>query len=481
MTRASSPRTAPVAADALAAALECTAVFRFLHYRPALSQILEQRSLRQRDLADWVGRAEAWVSRMLHANPGQQADFSLTDDMARVVAQHLDLTRDETTHLLAMVAWDTTEPADKAVAFGHLMEFYQPADTALGPDSLGAWFRAQPWYVLAIFELARAADVSLEPAAVSARFALDVTPEQAAEALRLLQASDLLPLDESMDRHLELAMQPAAAGWHRSALELLGQTLRDAPQLVGTAAQGNIQTSYEVIRVPAADETWRRLDAFVHSVAEFARQEPHPDRVLQVGTVLTPLSRMQGALDTPVDLPDDRPRLSQLAHNPYGQTWQDFVREHARRRGLNQRQLAEASGTTPYKLSRLLSYRVDLHAARDRVPLVEGLVRALALDHDDETLFRALVDAESPSRSRTVETASSSRSRSPLDETSTGSRTYGIAGWASSASATAPATGALASIPDLIASGRRSSSTTSICSRTNEGASTWTPCTARVS
>lgn len=266
-------------------------MYQTTDFRRVIIMELEARGLLRRDLAQAIGRSEAWVSLMLKGRP-------LDPELTEPIAAFFGFDAEQTRYFGALVDIENPSPRARQAAWATVQATQQQQQSAeqFTEDVASAY---GCWYVQAIGELARCEGFRADPTWIASVLQPQITIEQAAEALtRLVRIGVLVPdeqggLQASGKDAWSPTMLPrgiiseAAARYHTDAAALSQQALRAARN--NERHHGGMVFAISEDQYPAVEAALHELER--HLVLAAQQAPGTPNRVYLLGLQLFPISQ----------------------------------------------------------------------------------------------------------------------------------------------------------------------------------------------
>jgi len=272
-------------------------------YREFLRYLMAERKLTQREVARMVGLSPPWLSQILHGRR------RLKPSLAERLAEELKLSERDRLKLLSLVERDV---GNSSLIRGRAVDLLTGLDKAepheVTPQALRA--RLGQWHTGAILELARCDDYVPDPRWVAAALRPSITPEQAEQAMRILQDHEYLDADYRLVQPGRDAGTPqqlgrgdesrSIAAYHEETLALAISAIRRELHRDRLFMGGTVALS---------EDDWLKLRsrfAEMFNQLLLSASKEQPDRVYHVNLAAFPLSFYSDSIDLQdVVEPDD--------------------------------------------------------------------------------------------------------------------------------------------------------------------------------
>lgn len=220
---------------------------------------------------------------------------NLTPKMAHRFGVACALEGNQLSYFLDLVAFTQAKSTDeKAARYERLIQFREHREIHRMDIASGKYHAK--WYIPAIRELAFRADFEPDAASIARRMLPEITEAEAREALEVLQALELLVLEDGRLRPTDTLVTtgPEVKGLHYRqyhrvmmsrasvALEELDREHRDISSVTVCLGEDGIRRMKE------------RIQAFRRELLQLSASEGDPQQVIQVNVQMFPLTRSDG-------------------------------------------------------------------------------------------------------------------------------------------------------------------------------------------
>ncbi len=221
-----------------------------------------------------------------------EAKRNLSEDSITRFASALKLNRGETDFFTHLVHYNQAKtPTQKAE--GARLMLHTKGFQKIHPLQQAEYAYYANWYYIPVRELAGFADFQEDPSWIARRLRPTITPEQAAGALRDLEALGLLKRDTNgrlrqAQRTLNTANEvssSAIARYHRDMMNLASCSIDSVPR-----TQREISAACVPVSRATAAKIKTMIQDFRAEILAIANEDTDPDTIYQINMQLFPLS-----------------------------------------------------------------------------------------------------------------------------------------------------------------------------------------------
>jgi uncharacterized protein (TIGR02147 family) len=274
-------------------------VFEYVDYRALLRALFAHRKARERGFSHRAFSRRAGLRSSNYLSLVMKGERSLSPEMAFRFAQGFGLKKREADYFCELVGYNqASTTAERARRYERLARFRSHRDIYTLSPAQAEYHSA--WYIPAVRELVARADFRTDPRWIARTLQPSITPAQAERALEVLQALSLVRRDGrgklvQQDPVVSTGQRPLGhhiVAYHRAMLERAAHALDEVAREEREISSLTLCVSHEVML-----QLKERIREFRRELLHFAEQQGAPERVVQIGFALFPLSRRKGESD----------------------------------------------------------------------------------------------------------------------------------------------------------------------------------------
>lgn len=274
-------------------------LYEYLDYRAYLGDVYRTRKASGRAFSYRMFSRRAGLRSPNHLKRVIDGERPLTAKMAPRYAEALGLDPEHTAYFCDLVAFNEAKTASLRAEAYAVLTGHRGYREAQRLDLAHAAYHAH-WYLPAIRELAARGDFEADAKWIAKRLVPSIRPAQAKRALEVLFELGLLVETEDgvVPSHEVVTTGAQTAGvhitaYHRAALERASASIDLVP-----AAERDISSVTIPIGVDGIARLKERVRRFRRELLSLAAQEDEPDRVVQVGIQIFPLTTSRAKEDS---------------------------------------------------------------------------------------------------------------------------------------------------------------------------------------
>jgi uncharacterized protein (TIGR02147 family) len=274
-------------------------VFEYVDYRALLRALFAHKKARERGFSHREFSRRAGLRSSNYLSLVMKGERNLSPQMAFRFAQGFGLKKRESDYFCELVGYNQASTApERARCYERLTRFRDHRDIYKLSGAQAEYHSA--WYIPAIRELAARSDFEADPRWIARTLQPSISPAQAERALQVLQTLSLLRSDGrgrlvQQDPVVTTGMGPLGhhvVAYHRTMLERAAQALEDVDRDEREISSLTLCVSHDVML-----QLKERIREFRRELLHFAEQQGAPERVVQIGFALFPLSRRKDVSD----------------------------------------------------------------------------------------------------------------------------------------------------------------------------------------
>ena len=279
--------------------MEPVNVFAYLDYRALLRALFAQKKARERGFSHRAFSRRAGLRSSNYLSLVMKGERKLSPEMAFRFAQGFGLKKRDADYFCELVAYNQASTnTERARRYERLARFRSHREIYNLSAAQAEYHSA--WYIPAIRELVARKDFRTDARWIARTLQPSITPAQAERALEVLLALSLVRRDRrgklvQRDPVVSTGQGPLGhhiVAYHRAMLERAAQALDDVAREEREISSLTLCVSHEVML-----QLKERIREFRSELLNLAEQQGAPERVVQIGFALFPLSRSMGDSD----------------------------------------------------------------------------------------------------------------------------------------------------------------------------------------